>query len=220
MTRLGTRSVPGKWLLSAQLVFLALPATAATDLPDKVDSFMEYLMDHLDVVPGYAIAIAGPDSTILARGYGTTAAPGGQPMDADTQVYIASATKSLTGLAVASLAEKGLVDLGVGVDRYVPELDGSAAGRTTLRQLLSHTHGLEEDGLTWRTAYSGQYTDEILLDLVKRLPLADDQRAFRYSNTGYVVASIVLEQYLDKSWKQIVAEEVLAPAGMSSTTAF
>lgn len=222
MTDLDCRVVIGKFVVATMIFILVLPAVAATeqDMPDRVDSFMAYLMENLDVVPGYAIAITSPDSTILAKGYGTVAEPDGQPMDADTQVYIASSTKSLTGLAVASLAERGLIDLDLQINRYVPELGSSAAGKATLRQLLSHTHGLAEEALTWRTAYSGQYSDEILLNIVKQLPAVDAHREFSYSNTGYVIASIVLERHFGRSWKHIVEEEVLTPAAMSSTTAF
>ncbi len=34
--------------------------TAPQDLPEKVEAFMADLIENLDVVPGYAIAIAGP----------------------------------------------------------------------------------------------------------------------------------------------------------------
>lgn len=205
-------------------LILIFARTAAADaergMETDVDAFMAYLMKNLDVAPGYSIAVVTPDSTVFAKGYGTTAEPGGQPMDADTQVYIASSTKSLTGLAVASLAKKGLVDLDIRIDNYVPELAGSTAGRVTLRQLLSHTHGLVEDALTWRTAYSGQHTRDILLKIVKKMPLSETPGEFNYSNTGYVIASLVLEHHFGKSWKDIVAEEVLMPAEMASTTAF
>lgn len=222
MTCSDCREVVGKFVVSTLIFVLVLPAGAAAeqDMAERVDAFMSYLVENLDVVPGYAIAVASLDSTILASGYGTTAEPGGHPMDADTQVYIASSTKSLTGLAVASLASKGSIDLDIRINEYVPELGDSAAGKVTLRQLLSHTHGLAEDALTWRTAYSGDYSDKILLKIVKSLRALETHREFSYSNTGYVVASIVLEHHFGKGWKDIVAEEVLTPAGMSSTTAY
>jgi len=211
-----------RFLILALVFISTAPAAADTgqSLEAEVDTFMVYLEQNLDVVPGYSIAVATPNSTVFAKGYGKTAEPNGQAMDADSQVYIASSTKSLTGLAVASLAEKGLIDLDTRIDNYVPYLEESNAGRVTLRQLLSHTHGLEEEALTWRTAYSGQYTTATLLEIVRDMPLSETPDEFSYSNTGYVIASLVLEEQLGKNWKQLVAEEVLEPAGMTSTTAF
>ena len=207
------------------LIFIFMSVGTATadtvqDMEANVNAFMAYLMENLDVVPGYSIAVATPDVTVLSKGYGTTSASGGQPMDAITQVYIASSTKSLTGLAVASMANKGLIDLDIPIAEYLPELAGVPAGGVTLRQLLSHTHGLEEEALTWRTAFSGQHTPKILLKIIKNMPLSENPDAFSYSNTGYVIASLVLEHHFGKSWKTIVEEEVLIPAGMTSTTAF
>jgi len=222
MTILDQKVTAKSVLFLTLILMFSRTATAEVErgMETDVDEFMAYLMKNLDVVPGCSIAVVTPDSTVFAKGYGTTAEPGGQPMDANTQVYIASSTKSLTGLAVASLAEKGLIDLDIRIDKYVPELEGSNAGRVTLRQLLSHTHGLVEDALTWRTAYSGQYTADTLLTLVKDMPLSETPGEFNYTNTGYVIASLVLEEHFGKSWKDIVAEEVLMPAGMASTTAY
>ena len=195
-------------------------ASGQPDLEARVDDLVAYLIENLDVVPGYSIAVATPEGTVFAKGYGVTAEAGGPPMTADTQVYIASSTKSFTGTAVASLARKGLIDLDTSIAEYVSQLEGSAAGRATLRRLLSHTHGLDEDALTWRTAFSGQYTEDTLLNLVGDLAYSESPGEFDYSNTGYVIASLVLEHRFNKSWKDIVEEEVLAPAGMSSTTAY
>ena len=211
------------------LVFLSVQSAAASpaatpaatdDIQDKVEAFMADLMATLNVVPGYSLAITGPEQAILVRGYGTTLADGSSKVDADTQFYIASSTKSLTALAIASLAEKGLLDLETPIKNYLPDLAGSAAGEVTFTRLLSHSHGLVEEALTLRTAFTGEYTTEILLEIVRNMPLSETPEVFNYENTGYVIASLVLEHHFGKSWKTIVEEEVLKPAGMTGTTAY
>lgn len=206
------------------LTFLTAFSTAGTtapqDLPEKVEAFMAALIETLDVVPGYAIAIAGPEQALFVKGYGTTKAENGAPVDSHTQFYIASSTKSLTALAIASLAERGLLDLDTPIKNYLPSLAGAPAGEVTLSQLLSHSHGLMEEALTLRTAFTGDYTQAILINIIRNLPLSETPEAFAYSNTGYVIASLVLEQTFGKSWKTIVEEEVLNPAGMTATTAY
>ena len=195
-------------------------AIEESDLRGRVDALMGHMIEELDVVPGFSIAVVTPGATVLEKGYGVTAVSDGVPMSADTQVYIASSTKSFTALAVASLAKRGLIDLDTPISNYVPTIAKSAAGQTTLRQLLSHTHGLSEEALTWRTAYSGQYTRELLLTLVENLELSETSGEFDYSNTGYVITSLVLEHRFNKPWQAIVKEEVLTPIGMNSTTAY
>ena len=41
-------------------------ADTAQDIEANVDAFMAYLMENLDVVPGYSIAVATPDATVLS----------------------------------------------------------------------------------------------------------------------------------------------------------
>ena len=211
-------------LFAASWLLLAANETAADSKPSvieaRIDTFMNELMEELDVVPGYAVAVATPDAIVLARGYGFADPVRGVPMDADTQVYVASLTKSMTGLAVASLAKKGLLDLDIAIEEYLPSLAGTPAGACSLRRLLSHTHGLEGDALSWRTAYSGDYTPAILMDIVTNMRPEAGEAAFSYSNTGYVIVGMVLEHRFGKSWKDIVEDEVLKPAGMNSTTAW
>jgi len=211
-------------LLAASLLLLAANETTADARPSvieaRIDTFMSVLMEELDVVPGYAVAVATPDTIVLAKGYGFADPAEGVPMHADTQVYVASLTKSMTGLAIASLANKGLIDLDADIEEYVPALEGTPAGRRSLRRLLSHSHGLDGGALSWRTAYSGDYTPAILMDIVKNMSSEQGDAAFSYSNTGYVIAGMVLEHRFGRSWKEIVEDEVLNPAGMDSTTAW
>ncbi len=211
-------------LVVVSLLLLAATETVADNKPSvieaRIDTFMSELMEVLDVVPGYSVAVTSPDAILLVRGYGFADPANGEPMDADTQVYVASLTKSMTGLAVASLANKGLLDLDVAIEEYLPTLNGTPAGASSLRRLLSHSHGLEGSALSWRTAYSGDYTPAILMDIVTNMRKEEGDATFNYSNTGYVIAGIVLEQRFGKSWKDIVEDEVLSPAGMDSTTAW
>ena len=61
-----------------------------------------------------------------------------------------SATKSLVGTVTAMLAHEGLLDPGKMVKHYIPELDGSAFGDATVRQIMDMTTGVE---------YSEKYAD-------------------------------------------------------------
>ncbi|MEE8294761.1 MAG: serine hydrolase domain-containing protein [Sphingomonadales bacterium] len=187
---------------------------------EKIDTFMADLKTDLDVVPGYSIAVVRGDEILLATGYGITDVSSKSQVSADTLFYIASSTKSFTGLAVASLAQKSLLELDIPIKNYLAELEGSPAGEVTLIQLLSHTHGLEEEALTWRTAFTGDHNPEKLMEIVKNMPLSETPDAFNYQNTGYVIASMVMERVTGKSWKTVVEEQVLGPLGMAGTTAY
>ena len=82
------------------------------------------------------------------------------------------------------------------------------------------THGIQGGGpVVFRTAYSGEFTTELLLQLLEAYPPAENGRAFAYGNLGFNIAGFALEAKLGESWKEIVAREVLAPLGMEDTRA-
>lgn len=66
-------------------------------------------------------------------------------MRAATPHILMSVSKSMLGLLIGILAEKGMVDLEVPVQEYVPELKGSAFDAASVRHLLDMRSGLDFD---------------------------------------------------------------------------
>jgi len=175
-------------------------------------------------VPGLAVAVVDREGPILVDGFGYADIEAGRPYTAETQHYIASSTKSFTGLAVALLDRDGRFELDAPLSRYLPELDlqpGLDADSITVRQLLTHTHGIRNGGpIVFRTAFSGEHTPEILLAALEAAPPAESGTTFEYGNTGYNVASMAMDRELGESWKDVLGRLVFEPLGMKSTTAY
>jgi CubicO group peptidase (beta-lactamase class C family) len=66
----------------------------------------------------------------------------GEPWERDTMVIVWSATKGMSGLAVALAASRGLLDYDERVCTYWPEFAEQGKEAITIRQLLSHQAGL------------------------------------------------------------------------------
>ncbi len=66
----------------------------------------------------------------------------GEPWEADTMVIAWSATKGLSGLAVALAHSRGLFDYDEPVSKYWPEFAQQGKDKITIRQLLAHQAGL------------------------------------------------------------------------------
>jgi methyl acetate hydrolase len=108
-------------------------------------------------VPGVAAAAATTDGVIFEEGFGTRDLATGQPMTADTVVWIASMTKAVTAACAMQLIERGKLSLDGDIGEILPALrgvqvlDGFDADGTprlraptraiTLRHLLTHTSG-------------------------------------------------------------------------------
>ena len=144
-------------------------------------------------------------------------------MTPDTQFYIASTTKSFTALAGAILAARGEFDLDMPVSDALPSAlfhPEVAADQISLRDLLTHTHGLPNGPVDFRSAFTGDVTSDQLLDLLRFHGPPSPSRAFRYSNLGYNIFGLVLESQFEESWKDVIQREVFEPLGMQQTTAW
>ncbi len=186
-----------------------------------VESFVAEL-GKLGIEPGLAISIVSGDEVLLDATYGTADAASERAATADTRFYLASSTKSFTALAVALLAHEDKVDLATPISKFFPDVsltEPLSSDAITLRDLLTHTSGLSNRPTGWRTAYTGEYDHDLLVSLIDdSLPLETGE-AFSYTNYGYVLTSLILEEQFDRGWKEIVRDKVLRPAGMKATTA-
>ncbi|MET0236258.1 MAG: serine hydrolase domain-containing protein [Kibdelosporangium sp.] len=132
--------------------------------------------------------------------YGT-----GVPVTTDLAFPIGSITKAFTATVAMVLVADGDLELDEPVGAHVPELAGSPAAAVTLRQLLSHTSGLESgpDGVT------------TMRRLVAKAGLIQPPgQAFSYSNAGYVLAGRLIETATGMSWWQAVESILLRPLGL------
>jgi CubicO group peptidase (beta-lactamase class C family) len=189
-----------------------------------IEAFIREAMTTVEAVPGLAIAVVEGDAIVMSAGYGVANIDTGAPVDADTEFYIASSTKSFTALAFASLAARGEVSLDAPLSTWIGDtaLSPDLAGSVTLSDLLSHRSGLDNNPIAFRAAYSGDHTPEQMQALVAATVRRDDtpHGVFRYSNAGYNLATTLLERRTGLDWRVLVRDEVLTPAGMTHTTAW
>lgn len=167
-------------------------------------------------IPGAAVAVVVGDRVVWSQGFGLANVETRTPVTADTLFQIGSVTKSFTAAALLAAARDGAVALDRPVSTYVSGL-APCVGQPTLRQLLSHTAGLidepdefgpqGEDGLA---AYPRTWTSEYCL-----LPAG---RAFSYSNSGFALAGLALQEAAKTPFADAVRTRVLAPLGMTRTT--
>lgn len=192
-------------------------------LTAKLDSIMNALM-ALDLSPGAGIVVVRDTQIVYMKGFGYADVAAQRAFTPETEFYIASTTKSFTGLAAALLDRKGTFKLDAPLHRYVPSLRLKAplnADSITIRSLLTHTHGIAGGPMAIRLAYSGEYSGNA--DLQRFLEMheaAKTGRAFAYGNIGYNVAALAMDAATKKSWKEVLQQELFGPLGMKHTSAY
>ncbi|HWS54852.1 MAG TPA: serine hydrolase domain-containing protein [Pyrinomonadaceae bacterium] len=199
---------------------VAAPRQAAA-LPG-LRQYVEGVMKEIPVVPGLAVAVVRGDEVIFAEGFGYRDLKAKLPVGPRTRFYIASTTKSFTATAARMLADEGKLDLDAPIKNYFPSLVLKAPLSTeqiSVRDLLTHRHGIRNEPVQFRTAYTGQFTDDEIFRLLAEAtsPITPE---FRYSNVGYIVAAYAMEKVAGAPWQKLVEQKILAPLGMGDTSSY
>ena len=186
----------------------------------QIESFIQDALEKVDCVPGLGLAIVQGEEVVYLNGFGYRDVENELPVTGETGFYLASKTKSFTGMATASLEAKNLIDLEASLSSFFPEWELSPpldAQKINLIKLLSHNHSINNGGLQYRQAF----IDHLPLDDQVRI-LFDFSRpgdgGFTYSNLGYNITGSILEKYLGQSWQKILKKEIFDPCGMEQTT--
>jgi len=168
--------------------------------------------------PGMSVAVLQGDKTLFVSGYGYADVERKLAVTPETIFYLASTGKAFTALEAQLLAERGEFDLDDPLSTLLPDLvlgPGLDPDKISLRDLLTHTHGISNDGpVSFRSAYSGEGTSEELIRLLRSHPPAKEGRSFAYGNIGYDVAGLVLDRKIDGGWRAGIERDVLAPLGL------
>ena len=193
------------------------------------DALRPFLMRH--GLPALAAAVVRGGEVIAAGAVGTRRAGADAPVTIDDRFHIGSDTKAMTSLLAGTLVEQGAIRWDSTVSDVFPELAaGMAVGITgglrtvTLKQLLSHTGGIQGPGEAFSRVLAGSGAqgdlnlDELRYRMVREWcgqPLAADPgTTFGYSNMGYVIAGAMLERVAGRMWEELVVERIFDPLGL------
>ena len=198
------------------LAFAAAPALAQDLTPAETARIDRIVDDALTStgVPSASIAVVRGGRIVLARAYGRQS-PAIATATPDALYPIASISKQFTAAAILILRDQGRLSLDDHVSRYIPGITGG--DRITIRQLLSHTAGLQD---YWPQDYSfaameHEVTPQQIVERWARKPLDfEPGTQWQYSNTGYVVAGMIVERVSGQPLLAFLQRHVFAPLGM------
>lgn len=136
---------------------------------------------------------------------------GSETTTTETRTWMASITKLVTGVLVMQFVDRGLVDLDVPIDRYLPELRRSQPCPITLRHLLTHT-----SGLSWTGEWASDWEHSMENRVAMALPMLTPGTTFSYHRSGYALTSKILERISGETVPQLFQRMIFDPLGMSS----
>jgi len=195
----------------------AFPATAQPLTAQEsaaVDALVNKTLSDTGV-PSASIAVVRDGKIVLAKAYGkaSEAIPTATP---DLRYQIASNSKQFTAMGLLLLEDEGKLSLDDHVSKWLPGISGGDT--ITIRQLLNHTSGLQDfwpqdymfETMTHPTAPQG------IVDRWAKKPLDYvPGTRWQYSNTGYVVAGMILEKAAGEPLMSYLRRKIFAPLGMT-----
>ena len=190
---------------SAFVIALIFAAPAAAREPVGLHIALQQL-NRENMFSG-VVVVRGAEGVRFARGYGPADPRTGRAFTPDTPVDSGSLAKPITAAAVLSLARDGKLDLDVPVRRYLPDYPHPP---TTVRQLLSHSAGLQ-----LQSSVVGKSNEQMLTE-VRDVPTRfDPGSAFRYCNLCYIALAILVEKVSGQHYLPLARRRVALPSAVT-----
>lgn len=209
--------MPHLLLALAALFALSAPASAKPLTAAESAAIDRLVTDTLKEtgVPSASISVVRGGEIVLGQAYGK-ASETIPVARADLPYQIGSISKQFTTMGILLLEDEGKLSLDDKVSKWLPGVSGG--GRITIRRLLSHTAGLQEYGPQEYMLEENMQpvTPQAIVDRWGKKGLDFDPGSqWRYSNTGYVVAGMILEKAAGEPLMAFLKRRVFDPAGVS-----
>jgi CubicO group peptidase (beta-lactamase class C family) len=191
---------------------------AASPVPVAVDAIVREVMAAGPIV-GLSVAAARGGRVLFAAGYGLADLENAVPATPATIYHFGSITKAFTAAAVVQLVEAGKIGLDDELTRFLPNYPVQGH-RVTVRHLLHHTSGIKNYLLLprWQEAVRLDLTHEQLVGLFRNEPFDfPPGDRFMYSNSGYYLLGLVIEQAAGRSYPEYLKARTFDPLGLTST---
>lgn len=191
-----------------------------------IRAFVVSAMRELEI-PGVAFSLIDGNKVVFAEGLGLKQVGKPARVDADTLFMVASNTKPMTTLLVASLVDEKKLRWGQPVVQAMLAFKlGSAetTGKVLVKHLVCACTGLPRQDLEWLFEY-GKATPASTFALLGRMqPTTGFGEAYQYSNVmaaaaGYVAAAVIAPgREPGRAFDEAMRARIFAPLGMTRTT--
>ena len=190
---------------------------------EAIDNLLKYCYEN-DLFNG-TILVAQNDKVIYKNAFGYSDYNKSKRLNINSIFSLASVSKTFTSTAVLLLVDRGKLLLDDKLSKFFPDFPN--ANKITVWNLITHTSGLSNylahggvfrvkgrpgdfiDGVTNKKAYE-------YLKTIDTLRFTPGER-FEYSNSGYLLLSLVVEKASGKLFHEFMKDEIFNPLKMENT---
>jgi CubicO group peptidase (beta-lactamase class C family) len=189
----------------------------------KFDAFYQEGAKKYGIV-GTSFVFVHDDGVVDFQTYGMAHLANNYKVDENTIYHWASISKTLTGIAIMQLRDRGRLKLEDPITKYVPELRTvhnpfGSMDEITIAQLLSHTAGFRGGTFPfggdkdWHPAEPTKWSQLVAMFPYTEILFKPGSK-YSYSNPGIVYLGQVIERLSGEDFEVYMDKNVLKPLGM------
>jgi CubicO group peptidase (beta-lactamase class C family) len=191
---------------------------------DYQRSMLNLLMDSISRSGRYfgTLLVAENGEVVFRKSFGNSIFEPEKAFTPEIPMQLASVSKPFTAVAMLKLIEHKLVNYDDDIRKYLPQLRYQGI---TVRHLLNHTSGLPdylnrpqafERYISRRQELTNQKLYQVLAQNKPALEFSPGKR-HKYSNTGYALLPLIIEQVTGQTFQQFMQEQIFDPLQMRHT---
>ncbi len=207
---------------------------------EKIQKHLERLVEDNDLLSSVLFTIHSDKTGFHFQfATGTKSMSSEQPVQTDSQYHSASLGKTMNATIYGMLVDEGKISFDDKIKNWLKEdileglfvLDGKDySHQVTIKHLLKHTSGVAcyfEDPVAEGKMFMEivtdnlelQFTPEKLINFTRynQKPVGKPGDQFHYSDTGYILLGLILEEIEGKPYSDILKERIFAPLGMNKS---
>lgn len=173
-----------------------------------------------EIYDGAVFVVARHGKIVMHEAVGKTDREKNRSAKLDDVFFIMSITKQITAVSVLMAIEQGKLTLNTRVSDIIPEFGKKGKQNVTVRHILTHTSGLNSEipyGLPPEKLDNIEAVTEAISN--ERLLFTPGELVSYVCISAHSVLAVMVQRLDEKKrpYRQILAEDIFAPLGMSDT---
>ncbi len=183
---------------------------------EKLDQYLETLEVHNKLMG--ALVLSHEGEIVYSKSIGFSDLESQKRTDLETRYRVGSITKMFTSSLTFKAIEEGKLTLEQQLDDFYPEVVN--ASKICISHLLNHNSGIhsftsDPDYLTYHTKPKSRA--EMLELIVSAKSDFEPGSKGQYSNSNYVLLTLILEKIYQKEYGDLLKEKITEPLGLQNT---
>ncbi len=200
------------WLMILALFLFFLSTSLANE---NIEGIINKYYKDYNFSGSILIAVHG--ELMVKKGIGMANYETKIPNKPNTIFRLASVSKQFTAMCIMMLEERGLLNAGDSIDKYIHDYPNG--NQITIHNLLTHTSGIAEYTDSNVYYHSEHYfSPEDIINFFKDQPLRfSPGTKFEYCNSNYVLLGYIIEKVSHMKYEDFVKENIFIPLQMENS---